>query len=153
MVVVILNEKLTEKQKKFCDYYIETGVGTESARLAGYKAKDLNVIACENLTKPYLKKYIQDKLAQKDNNRIASQDEVLQLLTSIARGELTEEVVCPDGVGGTFRANKDTFVKDRMKAAELLGKRYRLFDGNMNINSNQPIVINIKSTDDCEEDE
>ena len=67
--------KLTEKQKKFCDYYIETGNGAESARLAGYRGKNHDRIACENLRKMEIKAYIGDKIDKKDNERIAKQDE------------------------------------------------------------------------------
>ena len=115
--------KLTERQKRFCDYYIETGNASEAAKRAGYKSKNLNNIGSENLAKPYIKKYIDDKMKKKDKKRIADQDEILEFLTSVVRGEITEEKVVD-------KDTKDfkTSPKDRIKAAELLGKRYGLAD-------------------------
>lgn len=102
--------KLTEKQKRFIDYYIETANATESAKRAGYKGKNLNRIGSENLSK--LDRFIKEKLAAKEDERIASQDEVLRFITSVMRGEVKD----------TF--DLDASVQDRLKSAELLGKRY-----------------------------
>jgi phage terminase small subunit len=118
---------LTEKQKRFADYYIETGNATESARRAGYSLKTARVIGGENLLKPAIRAYIDEQLAQKDNERIASADEVLQLLTSIARGEIEETTLKGIGGGEQVLVKKELDGKDRLKAAELLGKRYGLF--------------------------
>ena len=40
-------EKLNEKQKRFVDFYIQTGNASEAARLADYKGKNLNRIVGE----------------------------------------------------------------------------------------------------------
>jgi len=122
--------KLTEKQKRFCDYFIESGSGLEAAKRAGYKAKNLSVIASENLTKPYLKAYISEKIAEKDDKRIATQDEVLRYLTTVMRGELTDENIVTENIGDFMSEARiiETKVKpkDRNKAAEMLSKRYGL---------------------------
>ncbi len=106
-------ERLTEKQKRFIDYYIEKANGTEAAKLAGYRGNNLNRIASQNLSK--LDKYIKVKLQEKENNRIASQDEVLQYLTKVMRGEEKDQF------------GLDASLQDRTKCAELLGKRYGTF--------------------------
>lgn len=106
-------EKLTEKQKRFIDYYIETANATESAKRAGYSEKTAKNIGAENLTK--LNFFIQKKLEEKESNRIASQDEVLQYLTKVMRGELKDQF------------GLDASLQDRTKCAELLGKRYGTF--------------------------
>nr|DAZ27998.1 MAG TPA: Terminase small subunit [Caudoviricetes sp.] len=105
--------KLTEKQKRFIDYYIETANATESARRAGYSEKTAKNIGAENLTK--LNFFIQEKLEEKENNRIASQDEVLEYLTKVMRGEEKDQF------------GLDASLQDRTKCAELLGKRYGTF--------------------------
>ena len=105
--------KLTEKQKRFIDYYIETANATESARRAGYSEKTAKNIGAENLTK--LNFFIQKKLEEKENNRIASQDEVLEYLTKVMRGEEKDQF------------GLDASLQDRTKCAELLGKRYGTF--------------------------
>lgn len=105
--------KLTEKQKRFIDYYIETANATESARKAGYSEKTAKNIGAENLTK--LNFFIQKKLDEKESQRIASQDEVLQYLTKVMRGEEKDQF------------GLDASLQDRTKCAELLGKRYGTF--------------------------
>ena len=137
--------KLTEKQKRFADYYIETGNGAEAARLAGYKGKNLNNIASENLAKLGIKNYIDEKLTEMSNKRIASANEVMELLTSAARGELEEEVVVVESVGDYCSeariVKKQIGAKDRIKAAELLGKRYRLFTDKLEVKGMVPVMI------------
>ena len=137
--------KLTEKQKRFADYFIETGNGTEAAKLAGYKGKNLNRIAAENLSKLDIKNYIDEKLTEMSSKRIASANEVMELLTSAARGELEEEVVVVEGEGdGCSMARtikKQIGAKDRIKAAELLGKRYRLWTDKVEVKGMVPVMI------------
>ena len=137
--------KLTEKQKRFADYYIETGNGAEAARLAGYKGKNLNNIASENLAKLGIKNYIDEKLTEMSSQRIASANEVMELLTSAARGELEEEVVVVESVGDYCSEakiiKKQIGAKDRIKAAELLGKRYRLFTDKLEVKGMVPVMI------------
>ncbi|MEG2110665.1 MAG: terminase small subunit, partial [Clostridium sp.] len=136
--------KLTPKQKAFADYYIETGNATEAARKAGYKGKNLNRIASENLSKLDIKNYIDEKMKELEDKRIAKADEVLKYLTKVIRGEETEQVVVTENIGDFMSearvVNKELSAKDKIKAAELLGKRYRLFvdkiekDTNVNVN-------------------
>lgn len=76
--------KLTLKQQKFADNYIKSGNATQSAIDAGYSKKTAKVIATENLTKPYLKSYIDSKLAEIESHKIMDSNEALKLLTSIA---------------------------------------------------------------------
>ena len=123
--------KLTLKQKAFADYYIELGNATEAAVRAGYSKKTAKAIGSENLTKPAINEYIQERLKAIEDSRIADGDEVLRYLTSVMRGESQSEVVVVEGVGEgcseAKRIDKSPDEKERLKAAELLGKRYRLF--------------------------
>lgn len=52
--------KLTEKQQRFVDYYIETGNASEAARKAGYSEKTCRVTGQENLLKPAIKSAIEN---------------------------------------------------------------------------------------------
>lgn len=137
--------KLTEKQKRFADYYIETGNATESARRAGYKGKNLNNVASENLAKVGVKSYIDEKLKVLENERTASAKEVLEFLTKSMRGELEEEVIVVEGTGdGTSEARKikkQIGLRERIKSAELLGKRYRLFTDKVEVEGVVPVMI------------
>ena len=137
--------KLTEKQKRFADYYIETGNATESARRAGYKGKNLNNVASENLAKVGVKSYIDEKLKILQDERTASAKEVLEFLTKSMRGELDEEIVVVEGTGdGTSEARKikkQIGLRERIKSAELLGKRYRLFTDKVEVEGVVPVMI------------
>jgi phage terminase small subunit len=133
--------KLTEKQKRFCDYYIETGNATEAARKAGYSQKTAKSIGQENLTKPYLKNYIAEKMAEKDAERIANQDEILAFLTSIMRGEVTEQTLRGIGEGAQTIDDIDISGKDRIKAAELLGKRNAMWTDKQKLEGEAQVVI------------
>lgn len=147
-----MKDKLTEKQKRFADYYIETGNGTEAARRSGYNGNDLNVIASQNLTKLNIKTYINQKMKEKDNKRIASQDEILEYFTKVMRGESESEVVVIEGQGDGFsearRMTKKPDEKERLSAAKELAKRYGLDKPVGNIDKNINITI-----DDGENDE
>ncbi len=120
--------ELTLKQKRFADEYIISGNATEAARKAGYSKKTANRIATENLSKPVIKAYIDERLKKLEDAKIAKQEEVLQYLTSVMRGESISETVVVEGLGdGLSEARsfeKRPEEKERIKAAELLGKRY-----------------------------
>lgn len=119
--------RLTPKQKAFCDYYIECGNATQAAIKAGYSKKTATETGYENLRKPHLKKYIDERVKKKEAKQIAKQDEVLAYLTSIMRGEETEQVLRGIGKGAQVVDEMEVSAKDRIKAAELLGKRYGLW--------------------------
>lgn len=136
---------LTEKQKRFADYYIETGNMTEAAIKAGYSKKTARVIGQENLLKPAIKNYIDEKLKELEGKRVASATEVMQLLTSAMRGELDEEVVVVESIGDYCSearvVKKKIGLKDRIKAAELIGKRHRLFTDKIQVDGIVPVMI------------
>ena len=115
--------ELTPKQKRFCDEYLIDLNATQAAIRAGYSEKTAKQIATENLSKPYLQEYIAERMASKEKSLIADQDEVLEFLTAVLRGTEKEEVVLPSGL----MMHKKTDTKDRLKAAELLGKRYGIY--------------------------
>lgn len=137
--------KLTNRQKAFADYYIELGNATEAARRAGYKGKNVNKIASENLAKLDIKQYIDERIALIESERIAKGEEVLQYLTRVLRGEETEQVVVIESTGDFMSEarliDKELSAKDKLKAAELLGKRYRLFVDKVEANVNQTVVF------------
>jgi phage terminase small subunit len=118
--------KLTEKQKRFADYYIETGNATESAIRAGYSEKTAKEMGYENLTKPHIREYVDSMLKEIGNKRIMNAEEVMTILTSIARNQEQEDVVV-FGESGPEITQKGMSAKDRLKALELIGKRYTLW--------------------------
>lgn len=106
---------LTEKQKRFCEYYIENPNATDAAIRAGYAKGTAYSIGAENLRKPQIQQYIAEVMESLQKDRIASADEVLQYLTGVMRGEIKDQF------------DMDASIQDRNRAAELLGKRYKLF--------------------------
>ena len=134
--------KLNDKQKAFADYYIESLNATESYKMAyncSYNTARTN--GARLLTNANIKKYIDEVMSAKDETRIASQDEILQILTDIARGITEEEVVQFSQLGEELRTTRKPTIKDRMKASELLGKRYKLFTDKVEANINQQVIF------------
>ncbi|HAR84460.1 MAG TPA: terminase small subunit [Clostridium sp.] len=122
-------DKLTPKQKAFCDYYIETGNATEAYIRAGYNKKGARANSSRLIANDSIKQYIDERLKEIEDKRIAKGEEVLQYLTKVMRGEEKDQF------------GLDASLQDRTKAAELLGKRYRLFTENIKVEGNQQVQI------------
>ncbi|MDY6267893.1 MAG: terminase small subunit [Selenomonadaceae bacterium] len=121
---------MTEKQKRFVDYFIETGNQTEAAKKAGYSEKTARVMGQENMLKPAIKAAIDEGLEKLQDERTAGKTEVMQFLTTVMRGELQEEVVTSEGTGEgrskTKIVKKQVSARDRLDAAKQLARRYGL---------------------------
>lgn len=132
-------KKLTIKQKKFADEYIISGNASEAAIKAGYKN---DVSGRENLQKPTIKNYIDERMKELEQEAIANQTEVLKFLTSIMRGEQTEQTLISDGSEqGQRITNIEVSAKDRIKAAELLGKRYGSWTDKVDLSSDLTLIF------------
>ena len=140
---------MTEKQKRFCDEYLVDCNATQAAIRAGYPKKTAYAIGLNNLKKQELKAYIDKQLEQLHNKNIADSQEVLKYLTSVMRGEHKEQTMQLVGDGIQKIADIDVSAKERLKAAELIGKRYGLFKDNIDVGVTVPVVI---SGGDCLED-
>lgn len=131
---------MNKRQKIFCDEYLIDLNATQAAIRAGYSEKTAYSIGVENLKKPELKEYIDNRMKEKDDLLIAKQDEVLKYLTSVLRGESSSEEIVVEGIGDgcseARRIEKAPSEKDKLKAAELLGKRYSLFTDKIEHNGN-----------------
>lgn len=113
------------KQQKFIDEYIISGNATDAAVKAGYSEKTAGMVGFENLKKPYIKSAIDDRLAVLENQKIAKQDEVLQVFTSILRQELTEEITeINPATGELVTYEKKPSIAEVIKAGSELMKRY-----------------------------
>lgn len=139
--------KLTAKQKLFCDEYIISLNATQAAIKAGYAEKTAYAIGAENLKKPKIQSYISERMEQKESSLIATQDEVLQYLTSVLRGESqTTDILLVgmgDGCQEVQEVEKKPSEKDRLKAAELLGKRYGLYTDKISADVDMSLDISI----------
>lgn len=114
---------LNPRQKAFADYYIETGNVTESAVKAGYSQNYANAQGYKLLENVGIKAYVDERMAEIESNRIMKADEALQLLTSIARGEVMDSVVVSGGWGYEV-IEKPPDLNQRKDAAKELLKRY-----------------------------
>ena len=137
--------KLTLKQKKFCDEYIKTGNATEAYIKAGYNRSGARANASRLITNDNIKNYIDEQLKKIEDESIADSQEVLKYLTRIIRNEETEQVVVTENIGDYMSeakiVNKKLSAKDKIKAAELLGKRYRLFTDKVEANVDANIIF------------
>ena len=138
--------KLTDKQKKFCEEYLIDCNATQAAIRAGYKEKYAHTNANKLLQKTTLKNYIDELLKKIKNNNIADATEVMEYLTSVVRGKSSSEIVVVEGIGDgcsvarTMQKQPDE--KERLKAAELLGRRYGLFKENVNLEVEPVMIVN-----------
>ena len=142
---------MTDKQKRFCDEYLIDCNATQAAIRAGYSEKTAYSIGDENLKKPELKNYIQKRMEERASERVATADEVIQYLTSVLRGDSEGEEIVVEGIGdGCSEARtmkKAPSEKERLKAAELLGKRYGLFKENLDVHAESVVIV-----DDIQDD-
>lgn len=136
---------MTAKQQRFADEYLIDCNATQAAIRAGYSAKTARFIGQENLTKPDIKSYIDEQLEKLHSKTIATAEEVMEYLTAVLRGQSESEIVVVEGIGDGLsearRIQKAPDEKEKLKAAELIGKRYGLFKDNVDITGAVPVVI------------
>lgn len=136
------------KQQRFADEYIISGNATQAAVKAGYSSKYANTNASKLLQNTAIKSYIDERLAQLASDKVATQEEVLTYLTSVMRGETQEQTLCSIGELGQEVIDIDVGAKDRIKAAELLGKRFRMWTEKVETDTTQTVVIDVGGWDD-----
>lgn len=132
---------MTPRQQKFCDEYLISGNATDAAIKAGYSRKTAKQTGSENLAKPDLRAYIDEQLAKIHSAKIADAEEVMKYLTSVMRGEHTEQVLKLVGEGVQTVTDIDVSAKERLKAAELIGKRYGMFTDKVGMEGAVPVII------------
>lgn len=117
--------KLTQRQKKFADLYLQLGNASEAAEQAGFKRS----YAQGAKRQPAVRAYMNERLKEAEDQNIASANEVLSFLTDVMRGVYDGE-----------KPEKNS--SPRMKAAELLGKRLGIFtDVNSVLRQEPPILV------------
>lgn len=151
MLFVLLERQvkdMTKKQKIFADEYLIDCNGMRAYKVAYPSVKNDNVAkaaASRLLTDVNVKAYIDEKLAEMSSDRIADAKEVLEYLTSVLRGKSQAEIVvvegCGDGISSARRISKAPDEKEKLKAAELLGKRYGIYTDKVNVDGAIPVII------------
>lgn len=133
--------KLTQKQRRFADEYLVDCNGTKAAVRAGYSPKTANEQAAKLMANPKIHSYITEKLDEISSEKIADTQEIMEYLTAVMRGEHKEQILRLNGNGVQVLDYMETPAAIRLKAAEMLAKRYGLFKENFEIESVSPIVI------------
>lgn len=117
--------KLTERQRRFAELYLQLGNASEAAEQAGFKRS----YAQAAKRQPAVRAYMDERLKEAQSKNIASADEVLAFLTDVMRGVYDGE-----------KPEKNS--SPRMKAAELLGKRLGIFtDVNSVLRQELPVLV------------
>ena len=140
---------MTDKQRKFCDEYLIDANATRAYKAAYPHVKSEDAArACASrlLTNANIKSYIDEQLEKISSDKIADAKEVMEYLTSVLRGESESEIVVIEGTGegcsDARRMNKAPDEKERLKAAELLGRRYALFKADVNLEVEPVVIVN-----------
>lgn len=139
--------KLTLKQKRFADEYIITGNAMESAIKAGYSENYAKAQSHKLLENVGIKNYIDERLKILDSEKIADQKEILEFLTSAMRGEVTEPILRNSGDFEQVIVDVKPNVATRKAAAELLGKRYKMWTDKVEADVNTNIEIRVGEWD------
>jgi phage terminase small subunit len=139
---------MTEKQRKFADEYLIDCNGTRAYKAAYPNVKKDSTAAAaatRMLKNVKVAAYIDEKLAEISSHKTADAQEVMEYLTSVLRGESEAEVVVVEGYGEgcseAKRIKKNPDERERLKAAELLGKRFGLFTEKVNLEGTAKVVI------------
>lgn len=135
---------MNERQKRFCDEYLIDCNATQAAIRAGYSKKYAHTNASKLLQITTINDYISSRMNEKESELIAKQDEVLQYLTSVLRGKSRSSIVVVESIGVYSKARemeKAPDEKERLKAAEMLGKRYGMFKEKVDVGGTIPVVI------------
>lgn len=133
---------MTDKQKRFCDEYLIDCNAKQAAIRAGYSPKTAYSIGNENLNKPEVRAYLDERMEAMHNAKTADAQEVLEYLTSVMRGEHKEQVLKLIGDGVQTVSDIDVGAKDRIKAAELIGKRYGMFKDGLAVEIEPVTLVN-----------
>ena len=132
---------MTDKQRRFAEEYLVDLNATQAAIRAGYSQKFANTNANKLLQNTTLRTYIDGRLEEIRSEKTAEAREVLEYLTAVMRGEQTEEVLKLIGGGEQAVTNIEVSAKDRMKAAELLGKYYSLWTDKVSVQADAQITF------------
>lgn len=143
---------MKDRQRRFADEYLIDLNAEAAAVRAGYSPRYARGNAYKLVAKSGIKEYIEKRMAEKESELIADQNEVLRYLTAVMRGESTSEEIIVEGIGdGRGKARKlekTPSEKDRLKAAELIGKRYGLFTDKIETDVDMDLNITIDYGDE-----
>lgn len=139
---------MTNKERKFADEYLRDCNATRAYKAAYPNIKKDNsarTLASRLLAKVDIKGYIQEQLDKISSEKTADAQEVIEYLTSVLRGESESEILVVEGTGDgcseAVRVKKAPDEKERLKAAEMLGKYHTLFTDKTQVQGSIPVII------------
>lgn len=132
---------LTERQRRFCEEYLIDGNASQAAIRAGYSKRNSTVVSTTLMKNPRVQAHLKALLDELHSAKVADAQEVLEYLTSIMRGEQREQTLQLIGDGMQDITAIDVAAKDRLKAAELLGKRYGIFKENVGVTMDAVVIV------------
>lgn len=133
--------KMTERQRRFCEEYLIDGNASQAAIRAGYSKRNSTVVSTTLMKNPRVQAHLKELLDELHSAKVANAQEVLEYLTSIMRGEQREQTLQLIGDGMQDITAIDVAARDRLKAAELLGKRYGIFKENVGVTMDAVVIV------------
>jgi len=131
---------MTNKQWRFADEYLIDCNATRAYKAAYPRIKKdatAQALGSRLLSNAMVSEYIDRRMKEISSEKIADAKEVMQYLTTVMRGQSKAEIVVVENIGDYMsearRVNKAPDEKEKLKAAELIGKRYRMFTENVSI--------------------
>lgn len=126
---------LTAKQQRFCDEYLIDLNGTQAAIRAGYSKKTAGQIAEENLKKPEIVEYLNEKRQVLQDKLDISQEWVLKRLKEISdRCMQAEPVMMFDGDEWVQSGEYKFDSTGANRSTELIGKHLGMFVTKIDLN-------------------
>ena len=127
-----MKKSLSKYEIVFCRLKVEGKTDLQAAKEAGY----VEEYGKNLLKKEYIQNEIKRLQEEKKKEEIANDTDILQFLTSVMKGD-------------AYKEKNDGVMKDRMRAAELLGKRQNVFEQTDSKNDVVIIVDDIVNKGKC----
>lgn len=151
------------RQKRFCEEYLIDLNGTQAAIRAGYSAKTANEQAARLLANVSVQQEISKKMAERSKRTGINQDRIVLELAKIALVKMTDIVDSQGRIKSTATdddlaciesvkykesesdtgssVEREIKIASKLKALELLGKHFGMWNDKLDVNITQPIVI------------
>lgn len=133
--------KINPRQQEFADYFIELGNAEEAALRAGYSKAYARGQSYKLLANVGIKTYIENRMEELKSERVADQQEILESLTKVLRGEAKGTALVGVGMGEQEVKDIKPTLAEKIKAAELLGRRFGMWTDKVKHEGAVPIVI------------
>ena len=136
---------MNAKQRRFAEEYLKDLNATQAAIRSGYSERTAYSQGQRLLKNVEIKNAIKEVRESIQDGNIATIKDIEEFLSMSMNGEIDEEVVVTVGTGEghseAVKVRKEISTRDRLKAAELLGKRYGLYTEKVDMTQALTIVF------------